>query len=185
VTLEQFRAALIYWRSTAAQEVLDNEMQGRTQITLEILKAYADQWLVPPKDLKEELLQVGVSCMVPENTTTTLELPPALTKDGKRLTPGTPQWVDLMVKFIIDKGATLRGYCSQGGKGSEEIKQGSGNYLWVRMLHAVSESVLNYSYVLNKEFGRYHDWVEYQREALRDQRGRTSSINFMPSIRHR
>jgi hypothetical protein len=176
VTVEQLQAALIYWRSTAAvwaaQEVLDNEMQGRTQITPETLQAYADQWLVPPKDLEKELIQVGVS-MAPENTTTNLELPP-LTKDGKQLTPGTPQWVDFMVKVIIGKGASLRGKCSQGERGPE-LKPGSGNYLWMMMLHAVSESNLNYNYVLNKT-SRHHYWVEYQREALREQRGRNSSF---------
>jgi hypothetical protein len=68
-----------------------------------------------------------------------LEEFPPLTRYGKRLTPGTPEWFYFMVNVIIGDGAnrTEWGY-RQEGEWSAEILHGSGNYIRMMILHHIN-----------------------------------------------
>ena len=65
------------------------------------------------------------------------DLPP-VTYEGKTLTVGSSEWISTMVNVIIpDANDGTWGY-GQGGSFSPHNKHGSGNYVWVRILHEVS-----------------------------------------------
>ena len=65
------------------------------------------------------------------------DLPP-VTYEGKTLTVGSSEWISTMVNVIIpDANDGTWGY-GQEGSFSPHNKHGSGNYVWVRILHEVS-----------------------------------------------